>query len=120
MRISATQRRERSALYCRFDLRRPGRRGDSRPRPRESLPAADHGCVPTTGCPDREGIDAFGFDLTLEGAASWEGRPVMVVGASDPADTASAQFWTDAERLVLVRMRGDIKGIGGTDVHLQG
>ncbi len=65
-------------------------------------------------------LTAFGFDLARQGTATWEGRPVIVVGASDLADTASAQFWIDAERLVLVRVRGNIKGIGPADIHLLG
>jgi hypothetical protein len=62
----------------------------------------------------------FGFDLARVGRSEWEGRPVVVVGTTDPADSASAQFWVDTERLVLVRMRGAINGIGNADIHVGG
>jgi hypothetical protein len=44
-----------------------------------------------------------GFDLSRTHAATWEGRPVVVVGA-EPGDTTSAQFWVDPARLVVVRV----------------
>lgn len=65
-------------------------------------------------------VAAFGFDLARQGTATWEGRPAIVVGASSPTDTASAQFWVDTERMVVVRVRGNIKGIGDADIHLLG
>jgi hypothetical protein len=65
-------------------------------------------------------LAGFGFDLTRQTTATWEGRPAIVVGVSDVADTTAAQFWIDTERLVLVRMRGNIKGIGDADIHLLG
>jgi hypothetical protein len=34
----------------------------------------------------------------------WQHRDTWIVGAADAADTTSAQFWVDAERLVLVRL----------------
>ncbi|HSA55697.1 MAG TPA: hypothetical protein VLE53_08330 [Gemmatimonadaceae bacterium] len=45
-----------------------------------------------------------GVDLRRVHANTWKGRPVWVVGAGSPADTAASQFWIDAERLYLVRM----------------
>jgi len=44
-----------------------------------------------------------GFDLNKLHDATWEGRPVYVVGAAS-GDTTSKQFWIDRERLVFVRM----------------
>jgi hypothetical protein len=44
-----------------------------------------------------------GIDLTKVSRATWEGRPVFVVGATE-SDTASKQFWVDAERLLFVRL----------------
>jgi hypothetical protein len=44
-----------------------------------------------------------GFDLSRTHATSWEGRPIIVVGAA-PGDTTTAQFWVDPARLVVVRV----------------
>ena len=46
-----------------------------------------------------------GFDLGRLSRATWEGRPMWVVGAL-PGDTTSKQFWVDQERLVFVRHGG--------------
>ena len=45
-----------------------------------------------------------GFNLDLSHESSWEGRPVVVIGAS-AGDSTSRQFWVDRERLVVVRFR---------------
>lgn len=47
-------------------------------------------------------LEALGFDLSKVHEATWQGRPVYVVGA-DAGDTLSAQFWIDQERLYFVR-----------------
>lgn len=44
-----------------------------------------------------------GFDLARFHEATWQGRPVYVVGALR-GDTSSKQFWVDRERLLFVRM----------------
>ena len=44
-----------------------------------------------------------GIDLAKVSRATWEGRPVFVVGAA-AGDTVSKQFWVDAERLLFVRL----------------
>ena len=44
-----------------------------------------------------------GFDLGRFSRATFEGRPMWVVGAL-PGDTTSKQFWVDQERLVFVRL----------------
>lgn len=44
-----------------------------------------------------------GIDLSKISRATWEGRPVFVVGAT-AGDTVSKQFWIDAERLLFVRL----------------
>jgi hypothetical protein len=50
-----------------------------------------------------------GYDLARTGEASWQGRPVWVVGAAT-GDTVGPrvrrQFWVDKERLVFVRSLG--------------
>jgi len=43
------------------------------------------------------------FDLSVLSEATWEGRPVWVVGAK-AGDLDTRQFWVDKERLVFVRM----------------
>ncbi len=62
----------------------------------------------------------FGFDLAKATTGTWEGRPVTIVGAASGSDTASAQFWIDDERQVVVRVRGAARGTGGADVHIGG
>jgi hypothetical protein len=44
-----------------------------------------------------------GFDLAVLSEATWEGRPVWVVGAK-AGDLHTRQFWVDKERLVFVRL----------------
>ena len=44
-----------------------------------------------------------GIDMAKVSRATWEGRPVFVVGAA-AGDTLSKQFWIDAERLLFVRL----------------
>jgi len=47
----------------------------------------------------------FGFDLKRTTKATWEGKPVVIVGTDTPTDSTSAQFWIETDRLVLVRAR---------------
>jgi hypothetical protein len=49
-------------------------------------------------------LRSSGFDLDQGHEATWEGRPVWVVGAA-AGDSTSRQFWVDRERLVVVRFR---------------
>jgi len=49
-------------------------------------------------------VGPLGIDLSKVRAATRDGRATWVVGASSDRDSTSAQFWVDAERLVLVRM----------------
>lgn len=46
----------------------------------------------------------LGFDMSRVRRDRWRDRPVFVVGARDADDLSSAQFWVDAERLILLRM----------------
>lgn len=48
-------------------------------------------------------LNLLGFDLSICRKDRWQGRDVYVVGAQ-AGDTASKQFWVDAERLVFVRL----------------
>ncbi|HEY6060214.1 MAG TPA: hypothetical protein VIV10_06505 [Gemmatimonadales bacterium] len=45
----------------------------------------------------------LGFDLATTHEDTWQGRPVVVVGAK-AGDLHTRQFWVDKERLVFVRM----------------
>jgi len=49
-------------------------------------------------------VAPLGIDLSKVHAAVWDDRVAWVVGASNPCDSTSAQFWVDAERLLVVRM----------------
>jgi hypothetical protein len=58
-------------------------------------------------------------DMNRVRTATWEGKPVWIVGSSTAADTTSPQFWVDTNRKLLVRMMlsgGD--GQPPLDVHL--
>ena len=48
-------------------------------------------------------LEKMGFDMKKMHDETWEGRPVVVVGAFG-GDLRSRQFWVDRERLVLVRL----------------
>ena len=48
-------------------------------------------------------LERRGFDLAVLSEATWEGRPVWVVGAK-AGDLHSGQFWVDKERLLFVRL----------------
>ncbi|HET7552159.1 MAG TPA: hypothetical protein VFK04_12780 [Gemmatimonadaceae bacterium] len=49
-------------------------------------------------------LEPLGIDMSRVRSDSWQGRPVYVVGAQSASDTSSAQFWVDADRLILLRM----------------
>lgn len=60
-------------------------------------------------------------DLAKVRSGEWRGRKVWVVGTTDPADTASPQFWVDTERKVVVRMLlRDSPEAPVMDVHIDG
>jgi hypothetical protein len=66
-------------------------------------------------------LDQMKVDMSRVRAATWEGKPVWVVGASSAADTASPQFWVDSDRKLLQRMILSIgEGQPPFDVHLGG
>lgn len=48
-------------------------------------------------------LQQLGFDLATTHEDTWQGRPVIVVGAK-AGDLRTRQFWIDKERLVFVRM----------------
>lgn len=49
-------------------------------------------------------IQPYSFDLTKLYTRDWQGRTTYVAGAQSAADTTSAQFWIDKQRLIVVRM----------------
>ena len=58
-----------------------------------------------------------GFDLDQLYEATWQDRPVWVVGAR-PGDANTNQFWIDQERLVYVRSIADSPSGGMVDVEM--
>ena len=48
-------------------------------------------------------LEALGFDLSKMHAATWQNRPVYVVGADD-AEARASTFWIDQEHLYFTRM----------------
>ena len=48
-------------------------------------------------------LKSLGFDLSKTYESTWEGKPVIVVGAL-AGDTTSSQFWLEKDRLLLVRL----------------
>lgn len=68
----------------------------------------------------------LGVDMSRVRSDRWRDRPVFVVGTLDTSDVSSAQFWVDAERLILLRMvlapTGDVNSSSGRpeplDIHL--
>lgn len=64
------------------------------------------------------GAAHHGFDLAKMYSSTWEGRPVYVVGAATAGDSTAAQFWVDADRLIVVRMRVS-SGAGGAPLDIR-
>ena len=49
-------------------------------------------------------LQAQRFDLTKFRTDTWQGRPHYVIGATDPADLRSPQFWIEQDRLLFTRL----------------
>jgi hypothetical protein len=64
-------------------------------------------------------LKTFGFDLTRMTTGTWEGRRVVIVGASSVSDSTSAQFWVD-DRNLVVRVLGAIVGSPRADIRIGG
>jgi hypothetical protein len=47
-------------------------------------------------------VHKAGYDLDKTHRETWQGRPVIVVGA-DSGNLSAPQFWVDAERLIVLR-----------------
>ena len=64
-------------------------------------------------------VASMHVDMERVSKGMWDGRPVWIVGASSPADSASPQFWVDVERNVVVRMLlSPAPGAPPMDIHL--
>lgn len=44
------------------------------------------------------------YDMAAVRSDTWNGRPVIIVGARTADDLTAPQFWVDAERLIVLRM----------------
>ncbi len=61
-------------------------------------------------------LQTEGFDLSKGYTTSWQGRPALVIGATQ-GDTTSKQVWVDAEHLYVVRYVEQTK-TNLMDVHM--
>ena len=82
---------------------RAGKLTTTRPQGNEFLPLIEGVYMQPVERTMRE-LRGTGVDFTKTSAARWDDRPVWVVGAGSPADSALPQFWVDVERNVVVRM----------------
>ncbi|MDX5437938.1 MAG: outer membrane lipoprotein-sorting protein [Pontibacter sp.] len=55
-------------------------------------------------------LQQLNFDLNKVGEAEWQGRKAYIIGATEPTDEQSSQFWVDKERLYVVRVLTNNKG----------
>lgn len=55
-------------------------------------------------------LNTLNFDLNKVYETDWQGRKAVVVGASNPEDVNSPQFWVDKERLYVLRVVTNSKG----------
>lgn len=62
----------------------------------------------------------LGFALDKLRSAEWNGNAVWIVGATDPADTTSAQFWVEDKHHMVVRIILAGGGRAPLDIHLGG
>jgi len=68
-----------------------------------------------------EQLKTTGVDMQRVVAGRWRDRPVWIVGASSQTDSASAQFWIDRDRNVVVRMiLAPAPSTPTMDIHLDG
>jgi hypothetical protein len=65
-----------------------------------------------------QNLTTLGFDLDKTHETTWQGAPVIVVGAV-AGDTTSKQFWFEKERMLLVRLI-EPNSAGGMDAHFGG
>ncbi|WP_242929361.1 outer membrane lipoprotein-sorting protein [Pontibacter vulgaris] len=56
-------------------------------------------------------LKELNFDLSKVTEAKWQGRDAYVIGTTDPENTSASQFWVDKERLYVVRVLTNNKGV---------
>jgi len=56
-------------------------------------------------------LQQLNFDLSKLTEAKWQGRDVYVIGTTNPDDNSTSQFWVDKERLYVVRVLTNTKGV---------
>ncbi|MBC5774862.1 outer membrane lipoprotein-sorting protein [Pontibacter sp. KCTC 32443] len=56
-------------------------------------------------------LKELNFDLSKLTEAKWQGRDAYVVGTTSPDDNSISQFWVDKERLYVVRVLTNNKGV---------
>ncbi|MEJ8755672.1 outer membrane lipoprotein-sorting protein [Pontibacter sp. H259] len=56
-------------------------------------------------------LKALNFDLTKITEAKWQGRDAYVIGTINPNDNTTSQFWVDKERLFILRVLTNNKGV---------
>lgn len=59
-------------------------------------------------------LGAYQIDLSRVSTAVLDGKPVWIVGATSASDTTSAQFWVEAQRLIVLRVISPIGNSGLT------
>lgn len=64
-----------------------------------------------------DALRGHGYDLARTHRTTWQGRPVVVIGAS-AGDTTSHQFWLDTETLLPLRMIEKTGNGGRMDAHV--
>lgn len=58
-----------------------------------------------------------GYDVSKGISTNWNGRKTFIVGANNPSDSTSNQFWVDEKDLYIVRVITKL-GKDALDVHL--
>ncbi len=56
-------------------------------------------------------LKELNFDLSKLTEAKWQGRDAYVIGAINPDDSSTSQFWVDKDRLYVVRVLTNNKGV---------
>ncbi|NDK57233.1 LolA-like protein [Pontibacter fetidus] len=56
-------------------------------------------------------LKELNFDLSKITEAKWQGRDAYVIGTTNPNDSTTSQFWVDKERLYVVRVLTNNKGV---------
>lgn len=82
---------------------RGGKLSAARPEGNEFLPLIEGVYMQPVDATVRQ-LASTGVDMSRVMHATWEGRPVTVIGIAAAVDSVSPQIWVDDERNVVVRM----------------